>query len=66
MSSFFVGNVSYQAREEDLRQLFQQVGDVQQIFLPSVEGTGQHGPPRHRGYAFVQFRDGAMNSSETW
>jgi cold-inducible RNA-binding protein len=48
----FVGNLPYQATEEDLRTHFSQVGKPTQIVRPLDRETG-----RARGFAFVEFAD---------
>ena len=49
MSKLFVGNLSYQATEEDLRELFQQAGTVQSVRIVTDQFTG-----RPRGFGFVE------------
>jgi RNA recognition motif-containing protein len=51
----FVGNLPYQATEEDLRSHFGQVGPPTQIVRPLDRETG-----RARGFAFVEFADRAL------
>jgi RNA recognition motif-containing protein len=46
----FIGNLPYQATEEDLRQHFAQVGEPTQIVRPLDRETG-----RARGFAFVEY-----------
>ena len=48
-SKLFVGNLSYQATEEDLRELFQQAGTVQSVRIITDQFTG-----RPRGFGFVE------------
>jgi RNA recognition motif-containing protein len=48
----FVGNLPYQATEEDLRQHFSRVGEPTQIVRPLDRETG-----RSRGFAFVEYAD---------
>ncbi|MGH9384859.1 MAG: RNA recognition motif domain-containing protein [Vicinamibacterales bacterium] len=48
----FVGNLPYQATEDDLRTHFSQVGKPTQIVRPLDRETG-----RARGFAFVEFAD---------
>lgn len=48
----FVGNLPYQATEEDLRTHFAQVGEPTQIVRPLDRETG-----RARGFAFVEYAD---------
>lgn len=48
----FVGNLPYQATEDDLRTHFSQVGEPTQIVRPLDRETG-----RARGFAFVEYAD---------
>jgi cold-inducible RNA-binding protein len=48
-NKLFVGNLSYNVAEEDLRQLFGQFGAVTSAVLPTDRDTG-----RPRGFAFVE------------
>jgi hypothetical protein len=50
----FVGNLPYQATEDDLRTHFSQVGNPTQIVRPLDRETG-----RARGFAFVEYADRA-------
>lgn len=47
-TKMYVGNLSWNATETDVRALFEQYGDVTDIHLPSDRETG-----RPRGFAFV-------------
>jgi RNA recognition motif-containing protein len=51
----FVGNLPYQAGEDDLRTHFGQVGPPTQIVRPLDRETG-----RARGFAFVEYADRAV------
>ena len=51
----FVGNLPYQATEEDLRTHFSQVGAPTQIVRPLDRETG-----RARGFAFVEYAERAV------
>ena len=51
----FVGNLPYQATEDDLRTHFSQVGQPTQIVRPLDRETG-----RARGFAFVEYADRAV------
>ncbi len=51
----FVGNLSYDATEADLRQHFGTIGPVSYCYLPTDRETG-----RPRGFAFVEFADDAL------
>jgi RNA recognition motif-containing protein len=48
-SKLFVGNLSFQATEEDLRELFQQSGTVESVRIITDQFTG-----RPRGFGFVE------------
>jgi len=48
-AKLFVGTISYQATEEDLRELFQQAGAVQSVRIITDQFTG-----RPRGFGFVE------------
>jgi RNA recognition motif-containing protein len=48
-SKLFVGNLSFQATEEDLRELFQQAGTVESVRIVTDQFTG-----RPRGFGFVE------------
>lgn len=45
----YVGNLSYNATEEDLNEVFKEYGDVKRVQLPVDRETG-----RPRGFAFVE------------
>jgi RNA recognition motif-containing protein len=47
--TIYVGNLSFQAEQEDLLDLFSQYGEVRQCSLPLDRVTG-----RKRGFAFVE------------
>ena len=53
MTSIYVGNLSYTATEEDLRQAFAQYGEVSAVNVIKDRETG-----RPRGFAFVEMPDG--------
>jgi RNA recognition motif-containing protein len=48
-AKLFVGNLSYQATEEDLRELFQQAGTVESVRIVTDQFTG-----RPKGFGFVE------------
>ena len=48
-AKLFVGNLSFQATEEDLRELFQQAGNVESVRIITDQFTG-----RPRGFGFVE------------
>lgn len=45
----YVGNIPYSAGEDELRELFGQIGPVESISVPTDMATG-----RPRGFAFVE------------
>ncbi|MBO3458811.1 RNA-binding protein [Aetokthonos hydrillicola Thurmond2011] len=47
--SIYVGNLSYQVGEEDLKQVFSEYGTVKNVQLPTDRETG-----RMRGFGFVE------------
>ena len=52
--TIYIGNLSYQATEEDLRSVFSEYGTVKRVVLPTDRETG-----RMRGFAFVEMTDDA-------
>ena len=50
----FVGNLPYDATEDDIRTHFSTAGNVLNVFLPLDRETG-----RKRGFAFVEFSESA-------
>ncbi len=52
--TIYIGNLSFQAEQEDLIHLFSQYGEVKQCSLPLDRETG-----RKRGFAFVEMKDEA-------
>jgi RNA recognition motif-containing protein len=50
--TIYVGNLSYQATEEDLRTVFADYGTVKRVVLPTDRETG-----RMRGFAFVEMTE---------
>ncbi|MCV3216855.1 RNA-binding protein [Plectonema radiosum NIES-515] len=55
--SIYVGNLSYEVTEEDLKRAFAEYGTVNRVQLPSDRETG-----RPRGFAFVEM---AKDDEET-
>jgi RNA recognition motif-containing protein len=53
MTSIYVGNLSYTATEDDLREAFSQYGKVSSVNIVKDRETG-----RPRGFAFVEMADG--------
>jgi RNA recognition motif-containing protein len=47
--SIYVGNLSYNATQEDLKQVFGEYGTVSRVQIPTDRETG-----RPRGFAFVE------------
>ncbi len=47
--SIYVGNLSYDATQEDINAVFTEYGAVQRVHLPTDRETG-----RPRGFAFVE------------
>jgi RNA recognition motif-containing protein len=47
--SIYVGNLSYQATQDDLTQVFSEYGTIKRVQLPTDRETG-----RMRGFAFVE------------
>ena len=47
--SIYVGNLSYDATQEDLNTVFAEYGEVKSVTLPKDRETG-----RQRGFAFVE------------
>ena len=50
--TIYIGNLSFQAEQEDLLDLFSQYGEVKSASLPLDRETG-----RKRGFAFVDLAD---------
>jgi RNA recognition motif-containing protein len=48
----YVGNLSYNAGEDELRQLFSQYGTVESVAVITDRDTG-----RSKGFAFVEFNN---------
>ncbi len=58
MTSIYVGNLSYTASEDDLREAFAQYGKVSTVSIVKDRDTG-----RPRGFAFVEMDDGKEAAS---
>ncbi len=52
MTNIYVGNLSYDATEEDIRQAFAEYGEVSSVNIIKDRETG-----RPRGFAFVEMPD---------
>ncbi|CAD0220349.1 MULTISPECIES: RNA recognition motif domain-containing protein [Planktothrix] len=50
--SIYVGNLSYEVKEEDLKEVFKEYGNVKRVQLPTDRETG-----RVRGFAFVEMEN---------
>jgi RNA recognition motif-containing protein len=55
MTKIFVGNLSYQATQEELEAMFSAYGTVDQVSVITDRVTGQP-----RGFAFVEMPDSAQ------
>ncbi len=47
--TIYVGNLSYEVTQEDLKQVFAEYGNVKRVNIPTDRETG-----RVRGFAFVE------------
>ena len=52
--TIYIGNLSFHASEDDIREVFAEYGEVSRISLPVDRETG-----RKRGFAFVDMADEA-------
>ncbi len=52
--TIYIGNLSFQASEDDIKSVFAEYGEVTRISLPIDRETG-----RKRGFAFVDMADEA-------
>jgi len=52
MQKIYVGNLSYQATEDTMRELFAQFGQVESVAIITDRDTG-----RSRGFGFVEMSD---------
>jgi len=50
--TIYIGNLSFQATEEDVRDVFAEYGPVNRVSLPIDRETG-----KRRGFAFVDMED---------
>jgi cold-inducible RNA-binding protein len=51
-TKLFVGNLNFRTTQAEVEDLFAEVGDVEEVFLPADRNTG-----RPRGFAFVTYAD---------
>jgi len=58
-TKLFIGNLSYQATEEDLTKLFSQAGTVESVKIVTDTYTGQ---PRGFGFVEMSTKDEAQNA----
>ena len=58
MTKIYVGNLSYDATEDNLREAFAQYGEVTNVTIITDRETG-----RPRGFAFVEMSDAAQAKS---
>lgn len=56
--SIYVGNLSYEVTEDNLKSVFAEYGSVQRVSLPSDRETG-----RPRGFAFVEMSSDTEESA---
>ena len=54
-NKIYVGNLSYNAEEPDLRDFFSSFGEITEVFIPKDRETG-----KGRGFAFVTFANQAQ------
>ena len=52
--SIYVGNLSYNATQEDIKEVFAEYGAVKRVAIPTDRETG-----RPRGFAFVELVEDA-------
>lgn len=56
--SIYVGNLSYQVEQDDLRRVFEEYGTVKSVQLPVDRETG-----RVRGFAFIEMAEEAHETA---
>ena len=60
MKSIYVGNISFETTDEELRDLFSAHGDVKSVKLINDRDTG-----KPRGFAFVEMDDDSAEDAIT-
>ncbi|MBZ8182621.1 MAG: RNA-binding protein [Oscillatoria sp. PMC 1051.18] len=56
--TIYIGNLSYQATEDDIRTVFAEYGSIKRVVLPTDRETG-----RVRGFAFVEMNEESQEES---
>ncbi len=56
--NIYVGNLSYECSENDLKDLFSEYGSVASVKIISDQATG-----RSRGFGFVEYESGANGNA---
>ncbi|MEO0540046.1 MAG: RNA-binding protein [Cyanobacteria bacterium P01_A01_bin.105] len=56
--SIYVGNLSYNASQEDIKEVFAEYGTVERVAIPTDRETG-----RPRGFAFVELAEDAQEDA---
>ncbi|ARV62177.1 RNA-binding protein [Nostocales cyanobacterium HT-58-2] len=56
--SVYVGNISYEVEENDLRKIFEEYGTVKKVHVPTSQKTG-----KNRGFAVVEMETNAEEIS---
>ena len=59
MKTIYVGNINYQATEEDLKPVFAEYGEVISVKIINDRETG-----RSKGFGFVEMESGADTAIE--
>ena len=59
MKTIYVGNINYQATEEDLKNVFSEYGEVTSVKIINDRETG-----RSKGFGFVEMESGAEKAIE--
>ena len=54
----YVGNLSFQATEDELREMFSEFGAIESLAMINDRETG-----RFRGFAFIEMEDSAANAA---